>query len=75
MATSFARLKNQYGFKHQTVFSARFDKQDEDNQVLDKTELFINLIIKQNLAYSVIGNIDSNYSLEDKIQKQEMNDW
>ena len=38
----YARLLNQYKFKYQTVFSARFDKQDEDNQVLDETELFIN---------------------------------
>ena len=37
----YARLKNQYKFKYQTVFPARFDKQDEDNQVLDETELFI----------------------------------
>ena len=29
----YARLKNQNKFKHQTNFSARFDKQDEDNQV------------------------------------------
>ena len=38
-----ARLINQYKFKHQTVFSARFNKQDEDNQVIDETELYINL--------------------------------
>ena len=45
MATVFARLKNQYKFKYQTVFSARFDGQDEDNQVLEESEIFINLII------------------------------
>ena len=28
MATIYARLINQYKFKYQTVFSARFDKQD-----------------------------------------------
>ena len=27
----YARLINQYKFKYQTVFSARFDQQDEDN--------------------------------------------
>ena len=37
----YARLINQYKFKHQTVFSARFDKQDENNQLLDETDLFI----------------------------------
>ena len=37
----YARLINQYKFKNQTVFPAGFNKQDEDNQVLDETELFI----------------------------------
>ena len=32
LAVIYIRLKNQYKFKYQTVFSARFDKQDEDNQ-------------------------------------------
>ena len=37
---------NQNKFKYQTVFSARFDKQDEDGQMLDeinymKTQIFI----------------------------------
>ena len=35
----YARLINQYKFRHQTVISARFDKQEEDNQVLDKTNI------------------------------------
>ena len=29
----YARLINQYKFRYQTVFSARFDKQDEDGQL------------------------------------------
>ena len=33
-----SRLMNQYTFKYKTVFPARFDKQDEDNQVLDETD-------------------------------------
>ena len=33
MANNCARLINQYQFKKQTVFSARFDEQDEDDQV------------------------------------------
>ena len=33
----YPRILNQYKFNYQTVFSARFDKQDEDNQVLDET--------------------------------------
>ena len=48
LSVLYARLKNQYKFKYQTVFSARFDKQDEDGQVLDETEFFINLKINHN---------------------------
>ena len=43
LSVIYAGLINQYRFKNQTVFSARFDKQDEDNQVLGETELFNNL--------------------------------
>ena len=49
-----ARLVNQYIIKYQTVFSARFDKQNEDNQVLDETELLINLNINHNLTQTDI---------------------
>ena len=48
MATIYARLINQYIFRYQTVFSASFDKQDEDNQVLDETEFFMILNINHN---------------------------
>ena len=41
LSISYARLINQYLFRCQTVFSANFDKEKEDNQVLDETELFI----------------------------------
>ena len=70
----YARLLNQYKFKHQTVFSARFDKQGEDNQVLDETELFINSNINHNLTQTDISNIDVKSPLEHKIQQQEMKD-
>ena len=58
MAIIYARLINQYKFRYQTVFSARFDKQDEDGQLLDETELFINFNINQNLTQSDTDNID-----------------
>ena len=45
LAVIYARLINQYKFRYQTVFSARFDKQDEHKQVLEETELFISLNI------------------------------
>ena len=39
LTTFYARLISQYRLKYQTVFSARFDKQDEDGHMLDETEL------------------------------------
>ena len=37
LSVIYARLINQNKFRYHTVISARFDKQDEDNQVLDET--------------------------------------
>ena len=70
----YARLINQYIFEYQTVFSARFDQQDEDGQLLEDTELFINLNINQNLTESDLDKIDIRSPLEHQIQKQEMKD-
>ena len=74
LSVLYARLINQYIFKYQTVFSARFDKQNEDNQVLDETELFINLNNNHNLTETDITNIDVKSPLEHQIQQQEMKD-
>ena len=74
MSIIYARLINQYKFRYQTVFSARFDKQDEDGQLLDETELFINLNINQNLTQSDLDNINITFPLERQIQQQEMKD-
>ena len=70
LAAIYARLLNQYKFKYQTVFSARFYKQDEDGHLLDETELFINLNINHNLTRSDLGNIDIKSPLDDQIQQQ-----
>ena len=70
----YARLINQNKFKYQTVFSARFDKQDEDGQLLDEIELFINLNMNYNITQSDIDNINITFPLESQIQKQEMKD-
>ena len=72
LSVVYARLINQYKFRYQTVFSARFDKQDENNQKLDETELFINLKINRNLTQTDIDNIDVVSPLEHQIQQQEM---
>ena len=72
LAMIFARLINQYKFKYQTVFSARFDKQDEDGQLIDETELFINLNINHNLTQSDLDKINIISPLEFQIQQQQM---
>ena len=74
LSNIYARLINQYKFKYQTVFSARFDEQDENNLVLDETELFINLNINHNLTRTDIDNIDIRSQLEHQIQRQEIKD-
>ena len=70
----YARLINQYKFRYQTVFSARFDKQDEEKQLLDETEFFINLNINHNITETDINNIDIKTPLEHHMQQQEMRD-
>ena len=74
LSVIYARLINQYKFRYQTVFSARFDKQDEDDHLLDETELFINLIFNQNLTQSDRDKIGIRSPLEYQIQQQEMKD-
>ena len=70
----YATLTNQYKFNFQTVLSARFDKQDEDNHLLEEAELFINLNINHNLTESDLDKIDIKSPLEHPIQQQEMKD-
>ena len=74
MATVYARLKSHYMFKYQTVFSARFDKQNEDNQRSDETELYINQNVNHNLTKTDLDNINVRFALEEQIQFQEMKD-
>ena len=74
LSNIYARLINQYKFRYQTVFSARFDKQDENNQVLDETELFITLKNNHNLTEIDLDKIDIVSPLEHQIQQQEMKD-
>ena len=70
LSVIYARIKNQYKFKYQTVSSPKFDKQDEDNQVIDETELFINLNINHNLTKSDPDKIDIKSQLEHQIPQQ-----
>ena len=70
----YARLISQHIFRYQKVFSARFNKQDEDNQVLDETETFFNLNIYDKITQTDIDNIDVKSPLEHQIKQQEMKD-
>ena len=72
MAFVYARLTNQDKFKYQTVFSTKFDKQDEDGQMLDEVELFINLNINHKLTESGLDNFNVRFSLDEQIQRQEL---
>ena len=74
LSVIYARLLYQYKFNYRTVFSARFDKQNEGHQVSDETELFINLNINHNLTETDINNIDVKSPLEHQLQQQEMKD-
>ena len=70
----YARLINQYIFKYPTIFSARFDKQDEDIHFLNETDLFKKLNFYHKLTETDINNIDIKSHLEHQIQQQEMKD-
>ena len=74
LSVIYARLINQYKFRYQTVSSATFDKQGEDNQVLDETELFKILNVNQNLTETDIKKFDVKSPSEHQIQQQEMKD-
>ena len=71
LSVFYALLMNQYIFKYQTAFSAIFDKQEENIQVKDETELFINLNFNHNLTETAIDNIDIRSQLEHQIEREE----
>ena len=72
MATIYAKLISQFKFKYQCSFLARFDKQDEDGELLDEIELFINLKMNHNLTESDLKKINIQWDLERQIQQQEI---
>ena len=74
IAMIYARLMNQNKLKYRTVFSARFDQQDEDGELLDETDLFINININHNLTQSDLDKINIISPLEFLIQQQERKD-
>ena len=69
LSNIYARLINQYKFRYQTVFSAVFDKQNEDEK-----ELFIDLNVSNSLSQSDIDKIDVISPLKHKIHDEEIRD-
>ena len=74
LSTIYAGILNQFEFKYQTVFSSTFDKQDEDDQVLDKNEFYININFNHNLTQPDRDSIDIRCQLERPIENQERKD-
>ena len=67
----YAKLLNQYIFKYRTVSPVRFDKQDEDHQVSDKSRIYINSTNIQTSTRSGIDNIDFRSQIAKKNRKTE----
>ena len=74
MANFYARLVNQNKFKYQSVFSARFDKQDEIIQLTNWIELNINLNDHKNLTETDINKIGNKSPVQHRYREREAND-
>ena len=69
MVNIYVRLINHYNHKHQTAFSAKFDKGDEDNQIMDESDFYINLSNLKSLTQSDIDNNRVRSQLKQQIHK------
>ena len=74
MANIYIRLINQHKFNYQTVFSARFDKQDEGDLVSDKIDSFIILNTNHKITEPDCDKIDVKSALERFFQNQAKKD-
>ena len=72
MTFIYARITNLFKFKYQTVFSARIDKQNEANQILDETEFFNTFNFNHKLTESEVLSVIIKFSLKHQIQQQAM---
>ena len=70
----YPSLINLSKFKQRTVYSARFDKKDEGDQILDEIEFYINLKFNQNLTQSDIDIIHIRSQLDGQIENLGMED-
>ena len=71
MSVIYARIINHYEFKNHTLLSANFYKINEEDQINNENELFINLSINHNLTESDIDINDVRSQLEHQFQIQE----
>ena len=71
MSLIYARLINQNKFKYHTIFSARFNEVNEEDQRSGEIELYINWNIINNLTETDIDNIYVTSQLEHQIEIQE----
>ena len=71
LSVIYARLLNQYKFKYHTLFSASFQKINEEDQRFNEIELHINLKFNHKITESDIDNFDVRSQLEHQIQMQE----
>ena len=60
----YARLLNHHKFNQRTVFFARFDKQNEDDQRLDEIALYNDLSVNQILTQSADDSVNIRSQLE-----------
>ena len=74
MSVFYDRLINQIKFNCRTVFSSGFDKQDENSQVFDETDLYFNLNNNHKITETHIDNTDAKSPLEHQDQQQEVKD-
>ena len=74
MAAFFNRILNQNKIKYQTVYSARLDKHNEDNQQSDETILVINLNKNFNSTESDLDKIIVKFAWDKQVQRHEFKD-
>ena len=74
ISSIYAGILNSFKFKNQTVFSTRIDKQNEDDQLLDENERYINLNINRILTQSDYDNNDDQSPIDRQIQNQKTTD-
>ena len=71
LSVIYAILINQYKFKYHTLFSASFNKINEEDQRYNEIELYINLNINHNVTESDIDSIDVTSQLDHQLLIQE----